>query len=147
MAKKCAAQSEPTRLTPLELQALKILGKAADKCRDELREGTGQEVDFTVRVTGAITVPPDNVFDGAVKPTAEDMLAIVLANVGTRTFNTIYRVLIDAYGNLALDEERHRPVVSPQMLEVAAGVIQNCTIQRTKRQRGGVVGSLKLERA
>lgn len=147
MAKKCAAQSEPTRLTPLELHALKILSKAADKVRDELRQGTGQVVDFTVRITGAINVPPDNEFDRAVKPTAEDMLAIVLAAVGGRTQSTILRTLTDAYGNLATDEERSRPVVPAEALRTAQTALLACTIQRTTTQRGGVVGSLKLERA
>jgi hypothetical protein len=133
-----------TKLEPLELHALKILGKGADKVRDELPPGTGQKIDFAVRISGAVDVQVDVAYDTPVKPQLADVLVIALGAVGPRSRAAICDALEEAFGGLKKGIDR--PELAASELETSDRLIERLTRKREKEQRGGVVGSLKLER-
>ena len=128
---------------PLELHALKILGKRAEKVRDKLCAASGQAVDFTVRVSGSIDVQADIEFDRDQKPDVADVLTIVLANVGPRIRNAVVDALSEAYSTLRRGGELE---LDQNELKHAQGLLQQWSWKAKKKQRGGVVGSLKLEK-
>lgn len=64
-------------LTALELCAVKVLGRDADKRRDEVSVGKGQTVDVSLRLKGFIDVGDETKMTTRTKPSGTAMLALV----------------------------------------------------------------------
>jgi hypothetical protein len=129
-------------LTALELHALKIAGKGADKRRNELEVGTGQTVDFTVHISGAIGVGDDVSYGANIHAQMTDVLAVCLANAGPTARKRIKVALIETYASLEPDQEN--PEVKSEHLKEAEQVLRMLVRTKKKDQRGGVNGSLKV---
>ncbi len=138
-----ARKAKTDELSALEGFALRALGKKAEKRRDELAVGSGQPVDVTLRIVGAIDVQPDINQDRDVTPKAEDLLSIVLAAAGPRTRKTLVDALAEAYQGLNDDE---RPEIDAEQLRSSEQMLRELTHKRTGKQRGHVVASLKIEK-
>jgi hypothetical protein len=136
-------QKPSAKLLPNELHALKIVSKKAEKLRDKLTVGTGQCVDFTIRVVGAIDVGAKVAFDSDLRPELPDVLAIILGSIGPGVQRTLSNALEAAYANTKGDEQ---PKASDAAREAAKGLIESITRRVKKSQRGAVVGSLRIER-
>lgn len=131
-------------LSPLELHALKILGRPADKARDRLAEGNGQAVDFVVRIRGAVNVGLTTESDTVEKPELATLLAVVLESLSPRVKSKL----------LPAVRERLNAFVAggdpPQPAKAAADELQDlvaaCSRPAKQTKRGNVTGSLNAER-
>ena len=68
------------RLTAIEWQAVKVLGRQADIACDGLEPGRGQPVDILLRVQGTVDVCEDGTITRRVAPSAKALLAFLLAS-------------------------------------------------------------------
>jgi len=135
--------AKKNELSPLELHALKILGKKADDCRDELQAGTGQAIHLVLRITGAIDVGTPGNFTGDIKPALADVLAITLSTLGPRGREQLAQDLATAYSKAPPGET---PAVHTDHRLAADKLIRSITRTEEKSRRGAVSGSLKIER-
>jgi hypothetical protein len=67
------------KLTPVEWQAVKVLGRHADLARDGLEPGSSQPVDLLLRVQGTVDVGEDGQSARRQTPTAKALLAWLLS--------------------------------------------------------------------
>lgn len=68
------------KLTAIEWQAVKVLGRQADAARDGLEAGGGQPVDLLLRVQGTVDVGKDGETTRRQTPSAKALLAWLLAS-------------------------------------------------------------------
>jgi len=140
MAKAKQLAADLAKPSPLEYHALKLLAKDAEKLRDQLTAGQGQEIDFTVHITGSIGVGEDNQYDASESPKLIDVLAILLGKAGEQRRQTITDILETAY------RDGQRTVPTEEAVQAAEAVILRCTHNTTKTRRGNVTGSLKIQK-
>jgi len=126
-------------LTPLERHALKVLGKKADACRDELASGDGQGVDVTVRVSGALGVGIAQTVPKPEKPSAVALAGVLLAHFGPRVRQ---RVIDAAAATYAKEAEA---ALEEQVTDDAERLVELCTRRGQQHQRGPVTGLLAVE--
>jgi hypothetical protein len=142
MAKPTKLPKAPA-LSALELHAVKIIGRKAEKQRDKLQVGSGQPIDLVLHISGAIDVQPNIKFDSIEKPTVEDVLALAMAKLPPRTRATFVDRLQGAYRNARAGKP---PRVKDEARKAAEELLVTLSRPCVKKQRGGVVGSLKIER-
>lgn len=139
---KSVSATTAEHLNPLELHALWIFGKKAEKVRDALDAGGGQLVDVTVRITGAVSVGLAESYERNVMPDPVSLLAVVLAPLGSATRKKIAAALDAVYAGL---EEGEQPPLEPLTRQLAEIAIDRITKKKKIETRGRVTGALNCE--
>lgn len=125
-------------LSALEWHALKVAGAEAKNRRKELPEGSGQAVDFTVRVHGEVHVAQSGKTTDTDAPKADVLLAKILERLGRGP-------LADAD---ALDGyfRRLQDLGAPGKDAVARAkkILERFTTRTPKPKDGAVTGALTL---
>lgn len=123
-------------LTPQQLTALAVLGKGASKVRKELAV-TGYDLDFTIHVSGTLTVSGDTTVSAASKPSAETIAAVLLGTYGPRKRIALVAQLATA--------DHSAVVVDDELRELAAKLVESLTTRKPSVRAGAVSGSLNAE--
>jgi hypothetical protein len=134
-----AAIAENETLTPLEFHALARAAKKAPDVREFLEVGDGQEVDFKIRVRGTINVAAGQTVMVPVKPTADEILPIVLASLGPANRQRVFDALVDIYPRR---EAVNLPLEAEHLAKTALGLL---TRQREQPRNGNVTGTIVIE--
>jgi hypothetical protein len=134
-----AKKKKKKGLTPLQLHAIKVIGKRAEKCRDKLPEGSGQQVDFTIRIRGAMSVGCRKETHKSERPSLTTLLAWVLALLGPRS----QRAVVLALETKTLQQLTRK--LNPKLVEKAAAAIESVTVQTDGKAHGDVTGSLAFD--
>lgn len=124
----------PGGLTPLELQALRILGKEADKHREFLEAGADQPVDVLVRIDGLVTVGEPQTATVSERPEWLATMARVLDTVGPKTAEKIEAAL----------ETGDPPSTASQARAVA--LQERLSVPKERQRSGNVTGKLHVTR-
>ncbi len=126
----------PGGLSPLELQAIAILGKEAKKYREFIQPGLAQPLDFFVRIDGTVDVASDQQATIRTAPKAEDVLATVFDQLGPKTTEKIVAALAVA--------DRREPTASSR--EQACTILNTLTVSTPQKKSGNVTGTLHVSR-
>ncbi|HEV3020872.1 MAG TPA: hypothetical protein VGX76_00335 [Pirellulales bacterium] len=127
-------------LTPVELHAIAQVGKQAAKLRDRLAEENGQEVDVTVRISGAIHVAPGQTTTREEHPSAEALLAFLLSELNNSTRDRLAELARIAH--VVWLTGGGEPEVTPAAQAAAQDFLRKVTRQANKHVRGSVTGAI-----
>ncbi|HEX4149436.1 MAG TPA: hypothetical protein VHY20_10625 [Pirellulales bacterium] len=136
-AKAQAKSPSPKEMTPLELAAIKQLGKEADKVRDALAVGPGQAVDVTLRIVGTLGVGSAAPFTKTTKPDLAALLEHVLEAAGPKKSRELVQLATASY--------RAERAISQETSALAGELVETLTLREEDSRRGNVSGSLKAE--
>jgi hypothetical protein len=143
-AEPCTAPAE-TELTPIETFAVRKAVKDAqlDKLRPRLKLGDGQQVDFTVRIRGAVNVAGNatETKTESVKP--DQVLACVLSHVSARARKTL---LEQVKGDFAVYRANGgAPKLADDLVDLADDLLKSATREVNAPKKGAVSGALELK--
>lgn len=130
-------------LTALEAHAVKCLAKHAEKLRDSLSVGDGQEVDVTIRIRGPVNVGQDNKGDAEAYPKGQTLLALLLSELPDDVRTKAQRAVVKRCEAFVRSGEE--PAVAPseaaRVIELQAALAHHYT----KETRGSVTGTPTVE--
>ena len=128
-------------MRPVDWAAITILAREAKEHRDDLTPGQGQEVDRWLHVQGHLSVGEDGRTHPTIKPSVEELLAVVFETVTNGQRTKLFNLLVERYTDLP-DGQR------PEVDEVVRTKAETCisAISRTEDnpRRGAVTGSLEV---
>lgn len=134
-------KTKKNQLAPLELAALKVVGKLARKSRNDLDEGSGQSVDFLVHIHGAMSVGCVKETKKTEAPSLVTLLAWVLTMFDVPTRKKIVGSLVRNGGKTEVLTRR----INEKLLKQAESGVEAVTHQVCSNARGDVTGSLKAD--
>ena len=138
-----AVAAANTELSPLELFAVSKAPRNLDKLRPRLEVGDGQEVDFTVRISGHVNVAGEATSTSTERVGADQVLASVLSHLSQRARKT----LIDAVrGDFADYRTGGDPPELPEYcIDLADDLLTAGARESNKPKKGAVSAALAIE--
>ena len=141
--KKQAPQPiDPSQLEPIELFAIRQIGKKADDLRDRLEVGADQAVDFTLRVKGVMYVAPNCPgVQSTEAPKADYLLALVLDAIGPSKVQEITPLIVTHLAKYRKKGEL--PELPDTATHLAEDLQRACERPCVKSRKGNVTGAIQ----
>mgnify|MGYP001558137046 CR=1 FL=1 len=134
-------------LSPVEWAAMKIAGRAAEACRDQLAVGRGQTVDILLRVRGTVDVAADGVSHSTKAPSPEAVLATALTHVaavaGQAAAQAVLEKVLHDLQALNTTKDAAAPY-SESYMALAKSCVKQASVAREFARSGAVTGKLTL---
>jgi len=134
------AEAAGEALTPQEWAALQIASKQASKHVAGVAVATGQPVDFSVRIAGAISKSAGVTCQVTKTPKLEDVVAMILFAVGTKEQVKLCGRVIELY------KKRASVVLSGETAAMAENLLGKISYQAPQQQKGALTGSLAVSK-
>jgi len=132
-------------LKPLEWHALKVAGRSAEACRNELAVARNQPVDILVRIRGTISVGPDTTGHATKAPSPEAVLATAAEHVAVKFGNMAADFMIQAVRDLLSGPEGDKAAgMYPEWLASAKECVKVASVTRDVDRSGAVTGRLTI---
>jgi hypothetical protein len=132
MANKALAP--PGGFSPLEFQALRIVGKDAADWRDAVAVGIDQQVDFLAWIQMIVDVDADGFRTATSRPTDEELLAFAYAFSSPQKRQQMHAELLKAFHN------GKRPAADDDARHLARIALERITTSEQKPRAGAVRG-------
>ena len=138
-----ATAAANTDLTPLELFALAKVPRNLDKLRPRLETADGQEVDFTVRISGHVNVAGEATSTSTERVGADQVLASVLAHISQRARKTLIEAVRGDFADYRTGGEP--PELPEYCVDLADDLLTAGARETNKPKKGAVSAALAIE--
>jgi len=143
MAKtKTVATRPSTEATAIELFAMHVAAKAAEKVRDQLEEGSKTAVDVELRVKGMVQVGLGETRETTVKPELVNLVGLMLEFSDAGQRKRLEKKLDSAY---SLADAECGPECCAEMRILAEKAIARWSKKKEQERRGAVTGVVTVE--